>query len=137
MEIPVYREMQSAMRTLDMENAKSRVKTGIPGLDHVLRGGLPPHHLYLVEGPPGTGKTTVALQFLLEGKRLGERGLYVTLSETKEEMREVAQSHGWSLEGIDLYQLEDCGIPIKAGGGLHGFPSGGGRTHRNRQAYLC
>ena len=81
------------------------VKTGIPGLDEVLPGGLPANRLYLVEGMPGTGKTTLALQFLLEGRRSGERGLYVTLSETKEELLQVAESHGWSLDGIDLYEL--------------------------------
>jgi circadian clock protein KaiC len=81
-------------------------KTGIPGLDEILPGGLPANRLYLIEGMPGTGKTTLALQFLLEGRRLGERGLYVTLSETKEELLSVADSHGWSLDGIDLYELE-------------------------------
>jgi circadian clock protein KaiC len=89
------------------------VNTGVPGLDDVLRGGFPLHGMYLVEGQPGTGKTTVALQFLLEGKRLGERGLYVTLSETKEELGEVARSHGWSLEGIDLYELESAESRLK------------------------
>ena len=81
-------------------------KTGIPGLDEILMGGLPAKRLYLVEGMPGTGKTTLALQFLLEGRRLGERVLYVTLSETKEELLAVAESHGWSLDGIDLYELD-------------------------------
>ncbi len=86
-------------------NTKTPVKTGIAGLDEVLPGGLPANRLYLVEGMPGTGKTTLALQFLLEGRRSGERGLYVTLSETKEELLQVAESHGWSLDGIDLYEL--------------------------------
>jgi circadian clock protein KaiC len=85
--------------------SKARVSTGISGLDEVLPGGFPAHRLYLIEGMPGTGKTTLALQFLLEGRRAGERGLYVTLSETKEELLEVAQSHGWSLDGIDLFEL--------------------------------
>ena len=79
--------------------------TGIVGLDDVLRGGLPSHRLYVVEGDPGAGKTTLALQFLLEGVRLGQRTLYVTLSETLEELRDVASSHGWSLDGIDLLEL--------------------------------
>ncbi len=87
--------------------------TGIPGLDEVLPGGLPANRLYLVEGMPGTGKTTLALQFLLEGRRLGERGLYVTLSETKEELLGVAESHGWSLDGIDLYELEASQARLK------------------------
>ena len=94
------------MSTIDASgNMKPAVKTGVPGLDDVLPGGLPANRLYLVEGMPGTGKTTLALQFLLEGSRSGERGLYVTLSETKEELLQVAESHGWSLDGIDLYEL--------------------------------
>jgi circadian clock protein KaiC len=83
-----------------------KVSTGIDGLDQVLLGGLPPDRLYLIEGAPGTGKTTLALQFLLEGRDKGERGLYITLSETKAELSDVAASHGWSLEGIELYELE-------------------------------
>ncbi|MGC3992282.1 MAG: gas vesicle protein GvpD [Chthoniobacteraceae bacterium] len=79
--------------------------TGIEGLDHVLAGGLPRHRFYLVLGDPGVGKTTLSLQFLLEGKRNGERILYVTLSETKEELYEVAASHGWDLDGIDIVEL--------------------------------
>jgi circadian clock protein KaiC len=82
-----------------------RMSTGVEGLDEILEGGLPPNRIYLVEGEPGTGKTTIALQFLLEGARLGETGLYVTLSETKEELRAVAESHGWSLDGFDIYEL--------------------------------
>ena len=88
-------------------------KTGISGLDEILPGGLPENRLYLVEGMPGTGKTTLALQFLLEGRRLGERVLYVTLSETKEELLAVAESHGWSLDGIDLYELEASQARLK------------------------
>ena len=79
--------------------------SGSPGLDAVLNGGFTPHRLYLVEGAPGSGKTTLALQFLLEGQRRGERGLYVTLSETAHELREVAASHGWSLDGIQIHEL--------------------------------
>ena len=82
-----------------------RISTGIAGLDELLDGGLPAHRLYLIEGDPGTGKTTLALQFLLEGIRLGERCLYVTLSETAHELRGVAASHGWSLDGIDVFEL--------------------------------
>jgi circadian clock protein KaiC len=80
-------------------------KTGVAGLDEVLSGGLTPNHLYLVEGVPGSGKTTLALQFLLEGVRCGEPVLYVTLSETKEEVTAVAASHGWSLEGVSIREL--------------------------------
>ncbi|RZJ61454.1 MAG: circadian clock protein KaiC [Acidovorax sp.] len=79
--------------------------TGIAGLDNVLNGGLPARHLYLIEGSPGTGKTTLALQFLMSGRDKGERGLYVTLSETSEELAQVAQSHGWALDGIEVYDL--------------------------------
>ncbi len=71
----------------------------------LLAGGLPRDCFYLVQGDPGSGKTTLALQFLLEGKRRGEEGLYVTLSETREELLKVARSHGWSLEGIQLLEL--------------------------------
>ncbi len=81
------------------------VSTGVPGLDYILRGGLPSNHLYLIEGDPGTGKTTLALQFLLEGLRAGEKGLYVTLSETKSELLTVAASHGWSVDGIGIFEL--------------------------------
>lgn len=85
----------------------SLVSTGIAQFDQVLHGGLTADRLYLIEGSPGTGKTTLALQFLLEGARLGERGLYVTLSETRDELDAVAKSHGWSLEGIDIHELID------------------------------
>lgn len=84
---------------------RNRVFTGIGDLDNVLGGGLTPHRAYLLEGAPGSGKTTIALQFLLEGARVGERGLYITLSETAAELREVAQSHNWSLDGIELFEL--------------------------------
>jgi circadian clock protein KaiC len=82
-----------------------RVLTGISGLDDVLAGGLPRDRLYLVEGTPGTGKTTLALQFLLEGQRTGEQGMYITLAETADELRASASSHGWSLQGITLVEL--------------------------------
>lgn len=80
-------------------------RTGADGLDQVLYGGLTPHRLYLLEGSPGSGKTTLALQFLLEGARHGETALYITLSETIEEIQAVAESHGWSLDGIHLREL--------------------------------
>jgi circadian clock protein KaiC len=82
-----------------------RSRTGVPGLDAVLNGGLIPHRLYLVEGDPGAGKTTLSLQYLLEGARQGEKCLYFTLSETKEELTAGAASHGWSLDGIEIVEL--------------------------------
>lgn len=78
------------------------ISTGIEGLDTVLEGGLTPNRIYLVEGHPGAGKTTLALQFLLEGVRNGEPVLYMTLSESAHELEAVARSHGWSLEGITV-----------------------------------
>ncbi|WP_375404621.1 ATPase domain-containing protein [uncultured Sphingomonas sp.] len=75
------------------------------GLDDILGGGLTPNRLYLIEGTPGTGKTTLSLGFLLEGARLGEKGLYVTLSETEHELRAVAATHGWSLDALTLVEL--------------------------------
>jgi circadian clock protein KaiC len=83
----------------------TRVRTGIEGLDFLLDGGLPAHRLHLIEGDPGTGKTTLALQFLMEGRSRGERCLYVTLSETSAELKGVASSHGWTLEGIEVFEL--------------------------------
>lgn len=79
--------------------------TGIAGLDEILRGGFPDRRLYLLRGQPGVGKTTLALQFLLEGVRRGEPALYITLSETKDEIVAVAKSHGWSLEGLEIFEL--------------------------------
>jgi circadian clock protein KaiC len=82
-----------------------RMSSGIPGLDHILAGGFPENRLYLVQGDPGVGKTTLGLQFLLEGLKQGEPGLYVTLSETAEELRSVAHSHGWNIDGLALHEL--------------------------------
>lgn len=85
--------------------AQERASTGVPGLDYILGGGLPANHLYLVEGTPGAGKTTLGLQFLRRGAEQGESGLYITLSETAAELRTVAASHGLSLEGVELFEL--------------------------------
>lgn len=82
-----------------------RVSTGSEGLDDILGGGFDANRMYLYEGRPGTGKTTIALQFLLRGVRDGERVLYISLSETKRELTVVAQRHGWSLEGVDIFEL--------------------------------
>lgn len=86
-----------------------RMSTGVSGLDDILFGGLTAERIYLVEGSPGTGKTTLGLQFLLEGLRRGEHGLYITLSETADELDAVAESHGWSIEKLSIYELADEG----------------------------
>ena len=78
--------------------------TGIQGLDDILGGGFTQNRIYLVMGDPGVGKTTLGLHFLLEGVRRGERVLYIALSETREEIEAVAESHGWSLEGVDIFE---------------------------------
>ena len=96
--------MGGEMSTAPAE-AAVRAKTGISGLDDILSGGFLPHRLYLVDGDPGAGKTTLGLQYLMEGARRGEKCLYITLSETKEELLAGAASHGWSLEGIDIVEL--------------------------------
>jgi circadian clock protein KaiC len=83
----------------------AKCSTGVPGLDDILGGGFPRDCLYLVEGSPGVGKTTLAMQFLLEGTRQGEGCLYVTLSETKPELEAVALSHAWDLDGISIIEL--------------------------------
>jgi circadian clock protein KaiC len=96
------------MSSLSVGQASTtRISTGIADLDSVLGGGLTADRAYLLEGTPGSGKTTIALQFLLEGARQGERGLYITLSETGAELREVAHSHHWSLDDIELFELID------------------------------
>jgi circadian clock protein KaiC len=84
---------------------RGRSATGIKGLDDVLGGGLIRDRLYLLDGDPGAGKTTLSLQYLLEGARQGEQGLYVTLSETREELTAVAASHGWSLDALEIVEL--------------------------------
>lgn len=81
------------------------VPTGIPGLDQILHGGYAANRAHLIEGRPGSGKTTLGLQFLLDGLKHGETGLYITLSESKRELLAVAERHGWSLDGIIIYEL--------------------------------
>lgn len=83
----------------------NRSASGVPGLDNILHGGFISHRLYLVDGDPGAGKTTLSLQYLLEGVRAGEKCLYITLSETKDELQAGARSHGWSLDGIEIMEL--------------------------------
>src|SRR6267143_6956834 len=89
-----------------IEPIAGKAKTGIWGLDDILSGGFSRGHVFLVEGAPGTGKPTIALQFLMEGAQAGEKCLYITLSETERELREGAASHGWALEdGIEVFEL--------------------------------
>lgn len=82
-----------------------KLATGTRGLDEVLCGGITPQRLYLVEGTPGSGKTTLALKFLMDGRGKGDQGLYITLSETVDELTAVAQSHDWTLDGIELFEM--------------------------------
>jgi circadian clock protein KaiC len=91
--------------SITTEDDPPRVSTGSQGLDDILGGGLDGDRLYLCEGRPGAGKTTLALQFLLEGVRRGETTLYISLSETERELRLVAKRHGWSLDGIEVFEL--------------------------------
>ena len=89
--------------------------TGIPGLDHVLTGGLPTGQLYLLEGASGAGKTTLGLQFLMEGVRLGQKVLWCTLAETESQLRATARAHGWDLSGVTIVNVAEGG---NAGGML-------------------
>ncbi len=93
------------MPNLDHAVQDTRVSAGIAGLDDVLSGGFPHGHFFLIEGEPGTGKTTLGLQFLMEGARRGEHVLYVTLSESQKEIEKVARSHGWSLKGLTIFEF--------------------------------
>jgi len=89
-----------------MSGAMAKARTGVPGLDDILLGGLANGRVFLLEGSPGTGKTTMALSFLREGAKLGERGLYITLSETEQELRAGAESHGWEIgEDIEIFEV--------------------------------
>ncbi len=86
------------------EPADEIAPTGIAGLDEIVRGGLPKHQMYFIQGDPGAGKTTLSFQFLLEGVRRGEKALYVTLSSSARDLNRVARSHGWDLAGIDIHE---------------------------------
>jgi circadian clock protein KaiC len=91
----------------DIEQDEAKAATAVPGLDDILGGGFTRGALFLIEGDPGTGKTTLATQFMLEGARLGERCLYITLSETKSELLRGARSHGWMLRpDIDIHEAQ-------------------------------
>ena len=85
--------------------AGSGVPTGSPELDHILAGGYAARRVHLLEGRPGSGKTTLAMQFLMAARARGEAPLYVTLSEGRDELLQVAETHGWNLEGIHIYEL--------------------------------
>lgn len=87
------------MTSLQNTLSKAFISTGIPGLDNILGGGLTKDRLYLLEGDPGAGKATIALQFLIEGARCGEPVLYITLAENEVELRSVAESHRFSMDG--------------------------------------
>ena len=105
--------MRRAMTSRDESHEKegpmsidqARVSSGVPGLDEILRGGFPAGHVYLVEGDPGAGKTTLGLQFLLEGVRKGEKALYLTLLHDKRMLEEMAASHGWDVTGMEIVSL--------------------------------
>jgi circadian clock protein KaiC len=100
-----------------------RTKTGVVGLDDILAGGLIANRLYLVNGDPGSGKTTLALHYLMEGARNGEKCLYITLSETKEELVAGARSHGWDLSGIEIVELGAPDRDLSADGQVTMYPS--------------
>lgn len=87
------------------DQSTALASTGIPGLDNILHGGLTPERMYLIEGTPGTGKTTLGLRFLLTGAAAGELGLYITLAETETELRAVGGAHGWSLDSLALFEM--------------------------------
>src|SRR5690242_18737868 len=87
------------------DNAVPRISTGVYGLNDILHGGLPAGFVYLLEGDPGAGKTTLGLQFLIEGAKKGEKGLYVSLAETKRELSQVAESHGFDLSAIEIGEI--------------------------------
>jgi circadian clock protein KaiC len=115
------------MTTQQNASSKTFISTGIPGLDNILGGGLTKDRLYLLEGDPGTGKTTVALQFLIEGAKNGEPVLYITLAENEIELRAVAETHGFRLDGVTVHEV----IPeenILDGRAVHHSASDGSRA---------
>ncbi|MGB9119830.1 MAG: ATPase domain-containing protein [Candidatus Angelobacter sp.] len=107
-------ELELPVVAPDNRNGVKVLATGIAGLDDILGGGFSHNHLYLIEGDPGTGKTTIALQFLLEGARLGQKCLYVALSESRAELLEIAESHGWSLESVNIFEMVPDDKELKA-----------------------
>ncbi len=106
--IPLVEAVEFMKKQKDQNRIRKqeqRCSTGVPGLNDILAGGFPPNCFYLVQGDPGSGKTTLALQFLFEGVRRGEKVFYITLSETTNELAKVAVSHGWTLAKIPLLEL--------------------------------
>src|ERR1700759_930603 len=106
----------NAAQAIDQPNGKNRfprISFGIQGLDDILHGGLPQGHLYLLEGTPGAGKTTIALNLVLSNCEAGRKSLYITLSESKQELRAVAVSHGWSRDRIPLVELGPQGDSLR------------------------
>lgn len=97
--------MPTGTRNATLQSEELLLKTGVTGLDDVLGGGFTAHRLYLLEGAPGAGKTTVAMQFLLSGSAASESVLYITLSETASELDGVARSHGWNLQGVHVREM--------------------------------
>jgi circadian clock protein KaiC len=102
----------TAQRSRRSVVAEPRDTSGVSGLDEILHGGFPHSHFFLIEGEPGAGKTTLGLQFLMDGARQGSRALYITMSESENELRQIARSHGWSLEGVTLYQYAPQGANL-------------------------
>ena len=97
--------------SVSAQRTDAKANTGVAGLDDILGGGFPRDRVYLLQGDPGVGKTTLALQFLLAGAARGETCLYVTLSETREELEDVARSHGWSLAPLALFEFHSAEPP--------------------------
>jgi len=99
--------MGFGMTENDQPYHRDRATTGVQGLDEILHGGLPDNRSYLIEGGPGTGKTTLALQFLLEGARQDESGLFISLLQSRDEVNDTATSHGWSLDNLHFVELPE------------------------------
>src|SRR5690348_10533307 len=102
---PICATQSQRKTNMTKRKRTSIVSTGIGGLDEILRGGLPASNLYMLQGAPGSGKTTAALQFLRAGVAAGESCIYVTLSQTAAELEAIAVSHGWTLDGIRVEEL--------------------------------
>src|SRR5690349_22020801 len=106
-----------------MKNERhARLKTGITGLDDILHGGLQSGHVYLIEGDPGSGKTTLGIQFLLEGVAKGEPTLYITLAESRAELGLVAESHGFDLSKVEIFEVQPPELDQKGSDHYTVFP---------------